>query len=805
MLPPSLQGVGDDGLEVFRVVLQNLLGGLADTELVIDLVKVAEGLHPAVDQLADEGIGLAVELGAVRRGDKALRHAAAADAGEVVLGGGQPRVGQAVLHQVLADVDVAAAEGLHHGGVDVIEGVAVEGAVDAAGPQDQEAVRVLRLAGEQGLHLGDQVLRVGEAAEGAEEDHMDIVFIEVGRRRVHDGLRREDGLLPRRAAREVVFGVVGGGVDGQSALDTSDGDGVDAGVAARQGVDVLFALGLELDLHRLRSGGDGDLRREGKGHGAAAAEDGVAVLLAAAHVDDGDADLIVVPPEAGVVLRVLDGAAEVVDVAEVGVEIDLQYRGVRDVPRGAERGAVAPADNAGQVLRDGLHVPVIGGLDGADGFLPGLVLLLLLLDVHLGELLVMLLGLAAHMQHHQKQARENGQDDEGQDDIDDQMFSSVVFPHMLFLLLAESAADPLRERGRIHIIFRVLAEAVLAHRGHGGEKLIVREVVDHVGEVLDREIRAEERLHRAVCVCHEVGVCRGCRAGRVGKGGEIQAVVRHADVVAVDELTIAPAHKAEGRLALQGDVRAFDVLVAEGGDVVLQGDGDAADQVVRDGDGVHGESEVVVDGDAVEEVLDRVARVDAAVFLAAAVGVGEGDLLVLRAADQPVDRQPRHVAHGVAVNLEGRDGMGAVVEDQDDQEVREVVVVEGLDLQLLGVVYKVVRADEQDGGEAALQGDLLAVERDGLHVAAVQRLLADGGALARFAAFLEEEDAPRDEQDQQQVEDEEQAFSVFLHGSVTPFEKGRSENRPLVSLNSRDARDNQSQRIATAPSSVSLA
>ena len=59
---PSFQCVFQDPLKIVRVVFQDLLGGLADTQFVEDFVKVSQALHPLINQFPDQRICFAVEL-----------------------------------------------------------------------------------------------------------------------------------------------------------------------------------------------------------------------------------------------------------------------------------------------------------------------------------------------------------------------------------------------------------------------------------------------------------------------------------------------------------------------------------------------------------------------------------------------------------------------------------------------------------------------------------------------------------------------------------------------------------------------
>ena len=299
----------------------------------------------------------------------------------------------------------------------------------------------------------------------------------------------------------------------------------------------------------------------------------------------------------------------------------------------------------------------------------------------------------------------------------------------------------------------VLGLLIVAGGGDHGEHGIVIIVLHQVGDILDREVGVQEAFHLIKGVDDEVGVVLVLSLGLGGEGVDIEALVAHTGDVGVQAVVRTGPDEAEGLLPFQLNGGALDILLAKRGDIVLKGDGDAADQVVEDGDGVHAEGEVAVNGRAEEQAVHGTHRVLAAVMLAGAKAVGIGDLHGLVAAHQAIDREPGHVAHGVAVDLKRGDGLLCMIEDHEEEVVGHAVVVEGLDLAGLLVFHAVVRTDEENALEAALDGIDLTVVVDEAGIEGIGIILAGGTGLLQLG-----QDNGHDEQDQDdQVRDQDEA------------------------------------------------
>ena len=143
--------------------------------------------------------------------------------------------------------------------------------------------------------------------------------------------------------------------------------------------------------------------------------------------------------------------------------------------------------------------------------------------------------------------------------------------------------------------------------------------------------------------------------------------------------------------------------------------------------------------------------------------MGEGDLFKFVAGHLSVYREHRHLTHGVPADLERGDGFLTVVENQEDQEVRQVVVVVDLDVVLLVVIYEIIRADEQNGRQMPAQGVILPLIFDGGAVPSGQFLGAHGGGVPGFHPFLVVIQAQTEPRHQQHIQNQQKDSSAFFH------------------------------------------
>ena len=258
-----------------------------------------------------------------------------------------------------------AAEGLHHGGVHAVQSCRIRigpCSPQGAGPDHQISLRVAGLPGKQQFCIVYQLLRGGKVTVGAQPD--DVHIIPVFLRTSGDNLRTfgHGNRLPRLRPGELIGGLAPALIVGQCDLThhAIDGHRVYSHAARGQRCHVLPIRGFELNVHWLHLGGNLKISAHHIGSHTAAAQNGGAVLLARAHVDHGDGDGVLIPVQPGIILGVLDGGGKIVNIAQVGIDVLLQGAGVGHIAGGTGGQAVAPADDAGQVLRNGLHILLIG-------------------------------------------------------------------------------------------------------------------------------------------------------------------------------------------------------------------------------------------------------------------------------------------------------------------------------------------------------------------------------------------------------------------------------------------------------------
>ena len=135
----------------------------------------------------------------------------------------------------------------------------------------------------------------------------------------------------------------------------------------------------------------------------------------------------------------------------------------------------------------------------------------------------------------------------------------------------------------------------------------------------------------------------------------------------------------------------------------------------------------MVDFHAVKQVLHSQHRVLAAVLFPAAVGMGQSQLAGRGAGGFPVDPQNLDFRHGVPVQLDGGAGLPRLVQRQEQEEVRLLVV----EVPFRGFPLKLVHAHKENGLQVP-QGVGLAV-----YIGDFPAVLTHRGAFAGGAALCE--------------------------------------------------------------------
>ena len=320
-------------------------------------------------------------------------------------------------------------------------------------------------------------------------------------------------------------------------------------------------------------------------------------------------------------------------------------------------------------------------------------------------------------------------------------------------------------------------QLVMAGRSDHREDGILIVIVHQMGEHLGREVGVEEALDLLKGVEHELGVGFDLRLRLGGKGVHIKALVAHTGDVRVQTVVDTGSNKGKRLLPFQRDRRTLHILLTEGGNIILKGDGNAADQVVHDRDGVHAEGKISINRRAEKQTGHSGDGVLAAVLLPGAEAMGKGDLKRGIAADQAVDREPGHVAEGVAVDLDRDHGFLIMIEDEQEQEVRHAVVIEGLDLARLLVFHHIIRTDEEDALKAALHRVNLALIIDKACIEGVGVVLAGDVRLLQ----LSKDDGNHKEEQHDEVHDQDNAFGtrIFQHKRLPLVSKNPRVNRGL--------------------------
>ena len=324
---------------------------------------------------------------------------------------------------------------LEHGGINGVQGICADagpGALDGAGSQHQITVRVLGLTGEQLLYGGHQVLRFLHIVIGADPDNVDIVPVLPGGGSGDLGPRLYgNGVTGLGAGEAIGIPALVLGYQGDGPLYPIDGHGIDPHVSGGQRRNGFAALGLDGNGHRLRLGGDLKIVSHHIGADAATAQDRGAAFLAGAHIDYRDGHGILGPIQPGIILGIINGGIEFVNVAHVCIDVLLQGAGIGHIAGGTGSQTVTPADDAGKIGLNGLHIPVIGLLNGLQIFL-ALHAELLLLAGTLGlQQLVLGVDLLFHGKHGHYQADHHNGQQQKDNDISDECLFSFVFPHMI--------------------------------------------------------------------------------------------------------------------------------------------------------------------------------------------------------------------------------------------------------------------------------------------------------------------------------------------------------------------------------------
>ena len=260
---------------------------------------------------------------------------------------------------------------------------------------------------------------------------MDVVpvFVGAGGGDLRTGLHLHlaAGLLPGKFIAVLTAGL---GNQAQSALDTGDGHRVQPAVSGSQGVHLLLIHGTDTQAHRLAGCRDGKCLGNDVRPYTAAPQHRGAVLHARAHVHHGNGQGVVLPVHPGIViLGIGHRGTEVVHVAQIDIDVLLQNRREGHVAGGAGRQAVAPADNAGKILRRRLHVRVIALLNHVQILLTHLAELLPLAGALGFQQLILGSDLLFHQQHGHKQCPRHDHQNNKNHNIAYPGFLGFVFPH----------------------------------------------------------------------------------------------------------------------------------------------------------------------------------------------------------------------------------------------------------------------------------------------------------------------------------------------------------------------------------------
>ena len=246
--------------------------------------------------------------------------------------------------------------------------------------------------------------------------------------------------------------------------------------------------------------------------------------------------------------------------------------------------------------------------------------------------------------------------------------------------------------------------------------------------------------------------------------------MRHTGHVGVHAVMGTRPDKAERFLALQGDRGAFDILLAEGRDIVLKGHGHTSHQIVQDRDRVHGEGKVVIHRRTGKQACHRQHDVLAAVVFTGSEGMRQGDLHLPIPADQAVDREPGHIADGITVDLEGRHGLTVMVEDHQEEKVGKIVIVKSLDLVRVSLCFHDILSDQKDALQAALYREDLSFVLDKAGIVTVHVILGvrDLGLL-----LLGDEHRRKQQKQSDKIDDQDDDFAAFCfeHRALHSFKK----------------------------------
>ena len=310
-----------------------------------------------------------------------------------------------------------------------------------------------------------------------------------------------------------------------------------------------------------------------------------------------------------------------------------------------------------------------------------------------------------------------------------------------------------------------------AHGGLDATELFVLQTLSKLRELLRNEVGGR-------IVREAVGHTEGKAAVILKPGSHLgierikeDALTVHAAEVRAVRHRRAGTDEMQGLVAVQGHISPLDQDRVRRGEVIVHMHGHAADQVVQDRDGIHGDGIIMIDGHIIQKAGDRFDAVAAAVLAAGAVGVGQGKLLKDGAGFLAADAETANLAHGVTVQLQRRPDAGRFVLDYQEEDVGLQVVEEVALHKGRSIVRELVDAEDEAGLEPVAQAVPAAVIIELQGLCGGDLVCRDGLGLAGLFLFFEIRDRKQPSADHRDEDHGDQqspvcAFFVSVQGSL---------------------------------------